>query len=131
CILILFPDTTLFRSDGVDHGQSRGLPSMLDCGRRSKNTIRVVSPDTPSASSNPRPLSVQNRANVLPTLPEYSTDFLSGTLFEDSNFEEIGTPTPPPRQSSRNFAARNDPKDADDETDFDKSPRSSEARSSG
>lgn len=112
----------------LDTGDSHFRPSKLEDGpSRRRNTIRVVSPDQSSTHNNLRPLSVRKKTNVLPTLPEHPTDFLSGTLLENSNFEEINTPSPITKRTSRYYAGL----DATGDYDDDKSPRSSEVRSSG
>ncbi|KAL1952777.1 hypothetical protein VTO42DRAFT_4268 [Malbranchea cinnamomea] len=49
-----------------------------------RNTIRIVSPESPPTLDNIRPLTVRKRATkVLSTLPEHPADFLSGTIFDD------------------------------------------------
>lgn len=88
-------------------------------GHAKRNTIRLVSPDSPLTSDNTNPITVHKRANTLPT------DFLSGTIFDDSIPEEPNLADSISRRYSR-FHTTLDPIEEEG-----KSPRTSEIRNSG
>ena len=99
-----------------------GEPKVSTPGQPWRNTIRIVSPDTPLTSDSAKPITVHKRANTLPDRP---TDFLSGTIFDDSKPEEPSLADSISRRYNR-FYTTLDP--IEEEA---KSPRNSDIRSSG
>ena len=102
--------------------REEGEPKASTPGQPCRNTIRLVSPDTPLTSDSLKPITVHKRANTLPDRP---TDFLSGTIFDDSKPEEPSLADSISRRYTR-FYTTLDPIEEEG-----KSPRNSDIRSSG
>jgi hypothetical protein len=93
-------------------------------GRRSRDTIRLVSPDPPPGIEVIKPLNIRKKtSHELPELQDLTPDFLGGTLFD---CDQRLTSSSPANPRSPRFYANLEPID-----EVPDSPRTSEVRNSG